>query len=99
MSWQGGVPGSGRGLVPPKLARLMYDLQVPACLSLPSVALALQRIAVRVRQGGHDVPRVDVVRRFRRSLKNFQMLYQDLADKWYLYDNSEPVPRLQEEGP
>ena len=68
-------------------------------LSLPSVALALQRIAVRVRQGGHDVPRVDVVRRFRRSLKNFQMLYQDLADKWYLYDNSEPVPRLQEEGP
>lgn len=67
--------------------------------SLPSVALALQRIAVRVRQGGHDVPRADVVRRFRRSLKNFQMLYQDLADKWYLYDNSEPVPRLQEEGP
>ena len=68
-------------------------------LSLPSVALALQRIAVRVRQGGHEVLRVDVVRRFRRSLKNFQMLYQDLADKWYLYDNSEPVPRLQEEGP
>ena len=30
--------------------------------------------------------------------ENFQMLYQDLADKWYLYDNSEPVPRLQEEG-
>ena len=68
-------------------------------LSLPSVALALQRIAVRVRQGGHDVPRADVLRRFRRSLKNFQLLYQDLADKWYLYDNSEPVPRLQKEGP
>jgi len=56
----------------------MCDLQLPACLSLPSVALALQRIAVRVRQGGHDVPRADVVRRFRRSLKNFQVLYQDL---------------------
>ena len=29
-------------------------------LSLPSVHLALQRIAARVRQGGHDVPRADV---------------------------------------
>ncbi|MBA5869131.1 MAG: Zeta toxin family protein [Nitrospira sp. CR2.1] len=64
--------------------------------SLPSVALALRRIAVRVRQGGHDVPRADVVRRFRRSLKNFQLLYQDLADKWSIYDNSGPVPRLVE---
>jgi len=83
----------------PKLTRQMCDLQLPACLSLPSVALALQRIAVRVRQGGHDVPRADVVRRFRRSLKNFQVLYQDLPDRWYLYDNSEPMPRLQEEEP
>lgn len=68
-------------------------------LSLPSVELALQRIAARVRQGGHDVPRSDVVRRFNRSWKNFQLLYRVLADKWYLYDNSGPVPRLQEEGP
>ena len=65
-------------------------------LSLPSVALALQRIAVRVRQGGHDVPRADVVRRFRRSLKNFHMLCRDLADKWSIYDNSGAVPRLVE---
>lgn len=68
-------------------------------LSLPSVELALQRIAAPVRQGGHDVSRTDVVRRFTRSEKNFQLLYRVLADKWYLYDNSEPVPRLQEEGP
>ena len=32
-------------------------------LSLPSVELALERIAARVRQGGHTVPRADVVRR------------------------------------
>lgn len=38
-----------------------------AFLWLPSVQLALQRIAVRVRQGGHAVPRADVVRRFDRS--------------------------------
>lgn len=68
-------------------------------LSLPTVGLALPRIAARVRQGGHDVPRADVVRRFDRSWKNFQLLYRVLADKWYRYDNSGPTPRLQEEGP
>ncbi len=68
-------------------------------LSLPSVALALQRITARVRQGGHDVPRVDVERRFERSWKNFVGCYRDLADKWFHYDNAGPTPRLLEEGP
>jgi len=36
-------------------------------LSLSSVHLALQRIASRVRQGGHAVSRADVMRRFDRS--------------------------------
>lgn len=68
-------------------------------LSLPSVDLALQRIAARVRQGGHDVPRADVVRRFSRSWENFRLLYRDLADKWSVYDSSGAIPRLTEEGP
>lgn len=68
-------------------------------LSLPSVELALQRIAARVRQGGHDVPRADVVRRFNRSWKNFQLVYRVLADTWSVYDNSGDSPRLLEEGP
>lgn len=68
-------------------------------LSLPSVELALQRIAARVRQGGHDVPRADVVRRFDRSWKNFRDFYRSLADVWAVYDNSGEVPRLLEEGP
>ena len=68
-------------------------------LSLPSVQLALQRIAARVRQGGHDVPRADVIRRFDRSLANFRGLYRPLADVWAVYDNSGETPRLSEEGP
>lgn len=68
-------------------------------LSLPSVELALQRIAMRVRQGGHDVPRVDVVRRFNRSWRNFQLIYRELADTWAIYDNAGEVPRLLEQGP
>ena len=67
-------------------------------LWLPSVQLALQRIAARVRQGGHDVPRADVLRRFDRSWKNFQIVYQPLADAWAVYDNSGETPLLLEEG-
>jgi len=65
-------------------------------LSLPSVHLALQRIATRVRQGGHDVPRADVLRRFDRSLDNFHRLYRPLAHTWSVYDNAGNAPRLLE---
>jgi predicted ABC-type ATPase len=68
-------------------------------LWLPSVQLALQRIAARVRQGGHGVPRAEVVRRFDRSWKNFRELYRPLADAWAVYDNSAEIPRLLEQGP
>ncbi|MDE2060074.1 MAG: zeta toxin family protein [candidate division NC10 bacterium] len=68
-------------------------------LWLPSVQLALQRIAARVRQGGHTVPRADVVRRFDRSWTNFRGAYRPLADTWAVYDNSGEAPRLLEEGP
>lgn len=61
--------------------------------------LALQRIAARVRQGGHDVPRADVVRRFNRSWTNFRLIYWELADVWAIYDNAGEAPRLLEEGP
>jgi predicted ABC-type ATPase len=68
-------------------------------LSLSSPALALRRVAARVRQGGHSVPRADVVRRFARSRNNFQQFYRPLADAWAVYDNSGETPRLIEQGP
>ena len=68
-------------------------------LRLPSAQLALRRIAVRVRQGGHNVPRADVLRRFTRGWINFQQYYRPLADSWAVYDNSDNLPRLIERGP
>src|SRR6202521_65363 len=61
--------------------------------------LTLRRIAARVRQGGHDVPRADVVRRFSRGWENFQRIYRPLADSWAVYDNSGRAPRLLEKSP
>ncbi len=53
----------------------------------------------RVKQGGHDVPRVDVLRRFDRSWVNFEKRYRLLADTWSVYDNSGQTPQLTEQGP
>ena len=68
-------------------------------LRLPSPRLALRRIAARVRQGGHNVPRADVLRRFERGWINFSRHYRPLADRWEVYDNSQRTPRLLEIGP
>ena len=66
---------------------------------LSSPQLALRRIAARVKQGGHDVARGDVLRRFDRSWNNFQNIYRPLVDSWVVYDNSEESARLVERGP
>jgi len=68
-------------------------------LRLRSKNLALRRIASRVKQGGHQVPRVDAIRRFDRSWLNFQSIYRLLADEWTVYDNSHDKPRVLEQGP
>ncbi len=65
-------------------------------LQLASVQLALRRIVARVKQGGHSVPRKDVMRRFDRGWKNFEAAYKPLADMWAVYDNSGDRPQLLE---
>jgi predicted ABC-type ATPase len=65
-------------------------------LRLRSTQLALRRIAARVRQGGHNVPRADVIRRFSRGWENFQRVYRPLADSWAVYDNSGDEPTMLE---
>jgi len=68
-------------------------------LHLTSSRLALRRIAARVKQGGHDVAKADVLRRLARGWHNFNVVYLPLADVWATYDNSGAVPRLLEQGP
>ena len=68
-------------------------------LRLTSPQLALRRIAARVRQGGHNVPRNDVLRRFSRGWSNFATVYRLLAAAWAVYDNSGERPILIEKFP
>jgi predicted ABC-type ATPase len=68
-------------------------------LRISSPQLALRRIAARVKQGGHNVPRRDVLRRFTRSRNNFEKHYRLLADAWSVHDNSGSAPKLLERSP
>ena len=63
-------------------------------LWIPTVEVALARIADRVRRGGHDIPEKVVRRRFRKGLQNLFTLYRPVLDSWMLFDNSGTVPQL-----
>ena len=65
-------------------------------LSLPNVEFALERVATRVIQGGHNVPEDVIRRRFSHGIANFER-YKVLVDSWQLYDNSDAPPVLLDE--
>lgn len=57
-------------------------------LWLQSADMAVERVALRARMGGHFVPEVDVRRRYHRGLRNFFDLYRVVADTWTMLDNT-----------
>lgn len=61
-------------------------------LWVPTDEVTLSRVRDRVLKGGHDVPEVDVRRRFGRSIENFFRHYCPLPDSWILFDNSNVPP-------
>jgi predicted ABC-type ATPase len=91
---------SGVGYIPrlKKMRQRGYRIEI-IYLRIVSADLAIKRIASRVKQGGHDVPKSDVRRRFSRSWTNFENTYRSLADAWAVYDNSTKPPKLIESGP
>jgi predicted ABC-type ATPase len=58
-------------------------------LWLPSPQAALDRVARRVREGGHGIPSNVVIRRYNAGLANLRRLYLPLADIAAIYDNSD----------
>jgi predicted ABC-type ATPase len=58
-------------------------------LWLPSPQMALDRVARRVREGGHHIPDEVVIRRYWAGLSNMRRLYLPVADVAAIYDNSD----------
>jgi predicted ABC-type ATPase len=50
---------------------------------------AIERVARRVRQGGHYIPNEIVLRRYWKGIKNLMELFIPIVDKWVLFDNSD----------
>ena len=67
-------------------------------LSLLDSDMAIARVATRVAQGGHNVSRNVIRRRFDAGLRNFQDIYMHLVDRWEWYDNSGNIPQLVSAG-
>jgi predicted ABC-type ATPase len=55
---------------------------------LETAATCVERVKERVEKGGHDVPELDIRRRFRRSKENFWKIYRYQVDEWHLFYNS-----------
>ena len=70
-AWESTLSGLAHVKRLQSMKQLGYHVEI-IYLRLASPRLALRRIGARVRQGGHDVPRADVLRRFSRSWENFQ---------------------------
>jgi predicted ABC-type ATPase len=67
-------------------------------LYLQDVRIAIERVQVRVRQGGHDVLENVIRRRYEAGWRNFQQIYMKLVDTWVVYDNSGDAPLLVDAG-
>jgi predicted ABC-type ATPase len=63
-------------------------------LWLNDVQLAVNRVAARLRDGGHSIPEDVVRRRFHRGLYHFVHDYGPLVNSWTLFDNSQGAVRM-----
>ena len=65
---------------------------------LPSVEMAINRVAIRVSEGGHNIPTDVIERRYSRGIENLFKIYLPLCDEWAVFDNSDELPDLIARG-
>jgi predicted ABC-type ATPase len=65
---------------------------------LDSPDLAMERVKIRVIEGGHDIPIPVIMRRYYAGLKNLFDLYIPICDYWMIFNNSVSASDLIAEG-
>ena len=65
---------------------------------LNSADLAVERVAARVREGGHNIPEPVIRRRYEGGLQQCFGAYRTAVDDWLLFDNSDGVAELIAQG-
>mgnify|MGYP003480121350 CR=1 FL=1 len=65
---------------------------------LPTVEMAINRVAIRVSEGGHHIPAHVIARRYSRGIENLFKIYIPLCDHWAVFDNADETPDMIAEG-
>jgi len=55
---------------------------------LRSPELAVKRVEIRVDEGGHNIPKDVIERRYNKGLNNFFSIFSPIVDEWMFIDNS-----------
>ena len=56
--------------------------------------MAIERVASRVAQGGHDIPIPDIRRRYARGLKNLTNIYLPIVDDAWVLNGAITPPEV-----
>lgn len=65
---------------------------------LDSPGMAIQRVAGRVAEGGHNIPDNVIERRYYRGIFNLIHSYIPVCNRWIVVDNKDVVPVLVAKG-
>lgn len=65
---------------------------------LDSPDISVRRVAQRVQEGGHNIPRETIFRRYEKGLQNFNELFKPVVDTWMLYNGSDVEKVLMDAG-
>jgi predicted ABC-type ATPase len=63
-------------------------------LWVPKVEISMDRVAERVRHGGHDIPREAILRRYRRSIRNLLEDYAPRCSAVVCLENTGPDSKI-----
>src|SRR5690606_20083620 len=55
---------------------------------LENMELAKERVEIRVKEGGHNIPKDVIERRYLKGIKNLFDMYLDIVDGTLIFDNS-----------
>lgn len=61
---------------------------------LRKVELAIERVKIRVKEGGHNIPKEVIIRRYFAGIKNLFEIYLPISNEVYIFDNSSPKYEL-----
>ncbi len=61
---------------------------------LENVELAIERVKIRVEEGGHNIQKDIIKRRYLNGVKNLFEIYLPIVDEAIIYDNSDGTPNI-----